>query len=131
MAKAKILVVDDEEIVLKSCRKILESGGHQVYTALSGQEVFDLLEKEPVDIIFTDMKMPAIDGIEVLERVKEKYPDILVVMITGYSTVQSAVQAMELGAFDYIPKPFTPGEVLTVVENALGKKSNVDDICPE
>jgi DNA-binding NtrC family response regulator len=120
MVEAKILVVDDEEIVLKSFRKILESRGHQVYTALSGQEVFDFLEKEPVDIIFTDMKMPGIDGIEVLERVKEKYPDILVVMITGYSTVQSAEQAMKLGAFDYIPKPFTPGEVLIVVEKALG-----------
>ena len=123
MAKAKILVVDDEEIVLKSCRKILEGGGHQVYTALSGQEAFDLLEKEPVDIVFTDIKMPGIDGMEVLERVKEKYPDILVIIITGYSTVQSAVQAMKLGAFDYIPKPFTPDEVLIVVEKALEKKS--------
>ena len=123
MTKAKILVVDDEEIVLKSCRKILEGGGHQVHTVLSGREAFDLLEKEPFDIIFTDIKMPGIDGMEVLERVKEKYPDILVVMITGYSTVQSAVQAMKLGAFDYIPKPFTPDEVLIVVEKALEKKS--------
>ena len=123
MTKAKILVVDDEEIVLKSCRKILEGDGHQVLTALSGQEAFDLLEKEPLDIVITDMKMPGIDGMGVLERVKEKYPDILVIMITGYSTVQSAVQAMRLGAFDYIPKPFTPDEVLIVIEKALEKKS--------
>ena len=123
MMKGKILVVDDEEIVLKSCRKILEGGGHEVFTALSGQEAFDLMEKEPIDIVITDIKMPVMDGMEVLERVKEKYPDILVIMITGYSTVQSAVQAMKLGAFDYIPKPFTPDEVLIVVERALEKKS--------
>jgi len=123
MMKAKILVVDDEEIVLKSCRKILEGGGHEVFCALSGQEAFDYLEKEPIDLVITDIKMPGMDGMEVLERVKEKYPDILVIMITGYSTVQSAVQAMKLGAFDYIPKPFTPDEVLVVVEKAMEKKS--------
>jgi DNA-binding NtrC family response regulator len=123
MTKGKILVVDDEEIVLKSCQKILEGGGHQVFTALSGQEAFELLGKESIDIVITDIKMPGMDGMEVLERIKEKYPDILVIMITGYSTVQSAVQAMKLGAFDYIPKPFTPDEVLVVVEKALEKKS--------
>ena len=123
MAKAKILVVDDEEIVLKSCRKILEGGGHEVFTALSGQEAFDLLKSEPFDIVITDVKMPGVDGMEVLEKVKKEYPDILVIIITGYSTVQSAVQAMKLGAFDYIPKPFTPDEVLVVVEKALEKKS--------
>jgi len=123
MTKAKILVVDDEEIVLKSCRKILEGGGYEVFTALSGQEAFDLLKSEPFDIVITDIKMPGIDGMEVLEKVKEEYPDILVIIITGYSTVQSAVQAMKLGAFDYIPKPFTPDEVLVVVEKALEKKS--------
>jgi DNA-binding NtrC family response regulator len=123
MIKARILVVDDEEIVLRSCRKILEGGGHDVLTVLSGQGAFDLLEKEPIDIVITDMKMPGIGGIQVLEKVKEKYPDIAVIMITGYSTVQSAVQAMKLGAFDYIPKPFTPDEVLIVVEKALEKKS--------
>ena len=122
MIKARILVVDDEEIVLRSCRKILEGGGHDVLTVLSGQGAFDILEKEPIDIVITDMKMPGIGGIQVLEKVKEKYPDIAVIMITGYSTVQSAVQAMKLGAFDYIPKPFTPDEVLIVVEKALEKK---------
>ena len=123
MTKARILVVDDEEIVLKSCRKILEGGGHHVFTALSGQKAFELLEKEPLDIVITDIKMPGMDGMEVLEGIKEKYPDILVIMITGYSTVQSAVQAMKLGAFDYIPKPFSPDEVLVVVEKAMEKKS--------
>jgi DNA-binding NtrC family response regulator len=127
MSKAKILVVDDEEIVLKSCRKILERGGHQVSTSLSGQEAFDLMEKEPFDIVITDMKMPGIDGIEVLKKVREKYPDVVVIMITGYSTVQSAVQAMKLGAFDYIPKPFTPDEVLVVIEKAMEKKSLIHE----
>jgi DNA-binding NtrC family response regulator len=123
MAKARLLVIDDEEIVLKSCRKILEGEGHQVFVALSGREAFDLLAKEPIDVVITDIKMPGMDGMEVLERMKREYPDILVIMITGYSTVQSAVQAMKLGAFDYIPKPFTPDEVSVVVEKALEKKS--------
>jgi DNA-binding NtrC family response regulator len=127
MSKARILVVDDEEIVLKSCRKILQGGGHEVTTTLSGEEAFGLLETEPFDIVITDMKMPGIDGLQVLERVKEKYPDIAVIMITGYSTVQSAVQAMKLGAFDYIPKPFTPDEVLMVVERVLEKKSLIHE----
>ncbi|UCB52008.1 MAG: sigma-54-dependent Fis family transcriptional regulator [Candidatus Zixiibacteriota bacterium] len=127
MIKAKILVVDDEEIVLRSCRKILQGGGHEVTTALSGQEAFGLLESETFDIVITDMKMPGIDGLQVLESIKEKYPDVAVIMITGYSTVQSAVQAMKLGAFDYIPKPFTPDEVLVVVEKALEKKSLIHE----
>lgn len=123
MIKARILVVDDEEIVLKSCRRILEEGKHEVFTALSGEEAFELLVKEPIDIVITDVKMPGMDGMEILERIKKEYPDILVIMITGYSTVQSAVQAMKLGAFDYIPKPFSPDEVLVVVEKAMEKKS--------
>jgi DNA-binding NtrC family response regulator len=127
MIKAKILVVDDEEIVLKSCRKILGSDKYDIFTALSGQEAFDLLAKEPIDIVITDIKMPGMDGMEVLNRIKKDYPDILVIMITGYSTVQSAVQAMKLGAFDYIPKPFTPDEVQVVVEKALEKKSLVHE----
>ncbi len=127
MSKARILVVDDEEIVLKSCRKILEGGGHEVFTALSGQEAFNLLKREPIDIVITDIKMPGIDGMQVLERVKTEYPDVLVIIITGYSTVQSAVQAMKLGAFDYVPKPFTPDEVLVVVEKALEKKSLIHE----
>jgi DNA-binding NtrC family response regulator len=127
MIKAKILVVDDEEIVLRSCRKILGSDKYDIFTALSGQEAFDLLAKEPIDIVITDIKMPGMDGMEVLNRIKKDYPDILVIMITGYSTVQSAVQAMKLGAFDYIPKPFTPDEVQVVVEKALEKKSLVHE----
>jgi DNA-binding NtrC family response regulator len=125
MPKAKVLVVDDEEIVLKSCRRILEGEGHQVFTALSGKKAFEILASQPIDIVITDIKMPEMDGMELLERMKKEYPDVLVIMITGYSTVQSAVQAMKLGAFDYIPKPFTPDEVTVVVERAMEKKSLV------
>jgi DNA-binding NtrC family response regulator len=125
MPKAKVLVVDDEEIVLKSCSRILKGEGHQVFTALSGHKAFEILASQPIDLVITDIKMPGMDGMELLERMKKEYPDILVIMITGYSTVQSAVQAMKLGAFDYIPKPFTPDEVTVVVERAMEKKSLV------
>jgi len=122
MVKGKILVIDDEQIVLKSCRRILEGESHQVFTVPSGQEAFEVLAKEPIDIVITDIKMPGMDGMQVLDRIKKEYPDVLVIMITGYSTVQSAVEAMKLGAFDYIPKPFTPDEVSVVVQRALEKK---------
>jgi DNA-binding NtrC family response regulator len=125
MPKGKILVIDDEQIVLKSCRRILEGEEHKVFTALSGREALEILSREPIDIVITDIKMPEMDGMQVLERIKKDYPDVLVIMITGYSTVQSAVDAMKLGAFDYVPKPFTPDEVSVVIQRALEKKSLV------
>ena len=119
----RILVVDDEMIVCESCKRILEEEGYEVETALSGKEAFDKMKVSPFDIVITDLKMPGIDGMEVLKTFRKEYPDSIIIMITGFSTVETAVEAMKLGAFDYIPKPFTPDEVSIVVKKAIEKKS--------
>jgi len=119
----RILVVDDELIVCESCQRILEEEGYEVEIALSGQEAFVKMKESPFEIVITDLKMPAIDGMDVLKHVRKEYPDTIVIMITGFSTVETAVEAMKLGAFDYIPKPFTPDEVSVVVKKAVEKRS--------
>jgi DNA-binding NtrC family response regulator len=119
----RILVVDDEMIVCESCRRILEEEGYEVEAALSGKEAFEKMKANSFDIVITDLKMPGIDGMEVLRTFRKEYPDSIIIMITGFSTVETAVEAMKLGAFDYIPKPFTPDEVSIVVKKAIEKKS--------
>ena len=123
MSVPRILVVDDEMIVCESCKRILEEEGYEVATALSGKEAFEKMKTHPFDIVITDLKMPEIDGMEVLRTLRKEYPDSIIIMITGFSTVETAVEAMKLGAFDYIPKPFTPDEVSIVVKKAIEKKS--------
>ena len=108
MPTAKILVVDDEEIILLSCERVLTEEGYEVQTRLRAEEALALLAEEPIDLILVDLKMPGMDGLEFLRAVKQAYPSISVIMITGYSTVESAVEAMKAGAIDYLPKPFTP-----------------------
>ena len=125
MFNPRILVIDDEMIVCESCKRILEEDGYEVETALSGREAIDKMKENPFDIVITDLKMPEIDGMEVLRTFRKEYPDTIVIMITGFSTVETAVEAMKLGAFDYIPKPFTPDEVSIVVKKAIEKKNLV------
>lgn len=122
MNKVKVIVIDDEDIVLKSCQRALTPEGYEVKTAKSGMEGLKMLEKEPFDIVLADIKMPDMDGIEVLRRIKEGWPETEVVMITGYSTVATAVDAIKLGAFDYIEKPFTPDGILSSIQKALEEK---------
>jgi DNA-binding NtrC family response regulator len=123
MFSPRILVVDDERIVCESCQRILEEESYEVECVLSGQEAIERMKADPFDIVITDLKMPGVDGMEVLKSIREDYPDTVVIMITGFSTVETAVEAMKLGAFDYIPKPFTPDEVSIVVKKALETRS--------
>jgi DNA-binding NtrC family response regulator len=123
VAVPRILVVDDEMIVCESCKRILEEEGYEAETALSGKEAFEKMKANLFDIVITDLKMPGIDGMEVLRTFRKEYPDSIIIMITGFSTVETAVEAMKLGAFDYIPKPFTPDEVAIVVKKAIEKKN--------
>lgn len=118
---ASILIVDDEVVVCKSCKKILERSDHKVDYVLTGEEALQSIEGNGYGIVVTDLKMPGIDGMQLLEAVKKKGKDIEVVMITGYASIDTAVQAMKLGAYDYIPKPFTPDELQSVIARVVEK----------
>ena len=120
--KAKILVIDDEKVVQEGCTRILTGDGYDVETSYTGQEGFKKMEEETYDLVIADLKMPGISGMEVLKKIKKNDPDISVIMITGYPTPETAVEAMKLGAFDYLPKPFTPAELISVVNKAIEEK---------
>ncbi len=117
--KHKILVIDDEEVVLDSCTQVLDGGDCRVTTANNGAEGLKRLEDVQPDLVFLDLKMPGLSGLEVLERIRDKQPLMVVIVITGYATVSSAVEAMKKGAFDFLPKPFTPEELRLIARRGL------------
>jgi len=119
---ARILVVDDEEIVIRSCLRILEGNGYEIDVAHDGHDALRKVESNTYDVMILDIMMPNLGGLEVLRRVKETHPDIDVIMITGLSQIDTAVQAMKLGAFDYISKPFEPDELKLVVQRARERR---------
>jgi CheY-like chemotaxis protein len=122
--KARILCVDDEEVILSSFRKILVLDGYSVDTVESGQEALGLVQSHHYDFVFTDLKMPRMDGVEVTKGVKHLRPDIDVIIITGYATVETAVETMRVGAMDYVQKPFTEDELLAFVKKSLIKRQD-------
>jgi DNA-binding NtrC family response regulator len=124
-APPRTLVVDDELSICKACDKILTREGHRVKTALSGAEALSALAQEPFDLLFTDLKMVEMGGMELLEAIRTQHPDIVPVVITGYSTIASVVETMKLGAFDYLPKPFTPDELAAVAKKAWEKRQSI------
>jgi len=118
MIPKKILVIDDEQIVLDSVRKVLEAEGMSVDTSLSSREGLAWALARPYDLVFSDIRMPEIGGMRVLRDIRRAKPSLPVVIITGYATVGSAVQAMKLGASDYLEKPFTPDGLLAAIRAA-------------
>ncbi len=122
MTKGKVLVIDDEDIVRTSCSRALTPEGYEVKMARNGFDGLRMIEEEEFDLVLTDLKMPDMDGIEVLGKIKEEWPGIEVIIITGYQTVDTAVKAIKLGAFDYIEKPFTPDALVSAVRNAFEQK---------
>jgi len=121
MEKKQVLVIDDEQIVLDSVSQILIDENYEVDVSLSGLKGLDRAIQKDYDIVLTDILMPDIGGMRVLRDVKRAKPSLPVVIITGYASVKSAVQAMKLGAADYIEKPFTPDQLLRAVDAALDR----------
>ncbi len=119
MGKKKVLVIDDEQIVLDSISRILTDENYEVDVSLRGRNGLDRAIQRDYDIVFTDILMPDIDGIGVLKYIKRSKPSLPVIIITGYAKIQSAIQAMKLGASDYLEKPFTPERVIKAVASAL------------
>jgi CheY-like chemotaxis protein len=120
--RARILAVDDEAVILDSFRKMLVLGGYSIDTVESGPEALGLIRKHDYDFVFTDLKMPGMDGIEVTKSVRHLRPDIDVIVITGYGTIESAVETVQHGAMDYVQKPFTEDELLDFVNQAVIKR---------
>jgi len=120
--KTKVLVIDDEEVVRLSHRRILAGERFNVETVLNGVEGLELLERQPVDVVLLDLRMPGMDGISVLKAIKEKWPEIEVVVITGYPSVETAKEAIQLGAYDYLAKPALPDDIMKVTRGAVMQK---------
>lgn len=117
----RLLIVDDERIAVKNLEHVMRKDGYEVVTAHSGAAALTALEKHPIDVVLTDLKMERVDGMQVLKRAREMLPDCEVVVITGFATLESAVAAMKQGAFNYIAKPFRLEEVRKVVAEAMEK----------
>jgi two-component system response regulator MprA len=118
----KILVVDDEPHVRTSLREILEQEGHQVTTAADGSEALAALSKDVFDLILVDLKMEGMDGLEVMTEARRKVPDVVVIMLTAYGTLDSAIGALRQGAHDYLLKPCSVQEIVASVETGLAKR---------
>ncbi|KAA0003444.1 MAG: response regulator [Thermoplasmata archaeon] len=120
----KIMFVDDDPSILDAAKTAIESYGYEVITASSGEECLDKVGD--ADLVFLDIKMPGMNGIEVLKKIKERYPSLPVIMITAYATVDTAIEAMKLGAFDYVRKPFAieelEGSILAALEEIKFEK---------
>lgn len=120
--KSKILIIDDEEVVLDSCTQILKSGDYHIETAQNGETGIKVVQELKPDLVYVDLKMPGMSGFEVLEKINEIDPTIVSIVITGYATVSSAVEAMKKGADDFLPKPFTPDELRLITQRGLEKR---------
>ena len=127
MEKKKALVIDDEQIVLDSVSTLLRDEGFEVDVSLDGREGLDWAIERKYDVVLTDIRMPDIGGMKVLRDVKRINPALPVIMITGYASVESAVQAMKLGAAEYIEKPFEPEQLLEAVSRALGMSMEAEE----
>ncbi|WP_456474559.1 response regulator [Candidatus Pyrohabitans sp.] len=125
---ARILIADDELITLRGLERVLSREGHQVITAENGEEALRLLKENRVDILITDIKLPGVDGSKLLEWVKQNLPDTKVIMITGYSSIKGAVEAMKHGASDYIAKPFSFDEMKASIKAVLEEQKVADNI---
>lgn len=114
-----ILIIDDEEFIRENLNRILENEGYSTFLAQKGSDGIEITGREDIDLVLLDLNLPDINGIEVLKRIKQIVPDILVIVITGYATVDSAVEALKLGAYDYIKKPFKADAIKLIVKLAL------------
>ena len=121
-AKAKILVVDNDEVVRLSYLRSLAGAHCNVEAVWDGTEALRAMEQQPFDVILLDLRMPGMDGISVLKTIKEKWPESEVVIITGYPTIETAKEAVGLGAYDYLAKPVGPDDVIKAANGAMTRK---------
>jgi DNA-binding NtrC family response regulator len=122
MVKMRIMLVDDEERFLQTTKKMLAKKGYDAITVTSGEECLKKLENELVHVVILDVKMPGMDGVETLKHIKQKFPMIEVIMLTGHATAESAVEGLKLGATDYLTKPTNFEDLITKAEEAFNRR---------
>ncbi len=127
MERARILIIDDEQVICSGCRLALSDAQRTVDSSHTGSAGLETALKGDYDVVLLDMKLPDMDGMDVLKAIRKQKPETYVIVMTGYSTVQNAVEAMKLGAFDYLTKPFTDDQLLIAVEKAVEKKRLVEE----
>jgi DNA-binding NtrC family response regulator len=120
--KTRILVVDDEEVVRLSHIRTLASIHCDVEVVRDGNEALQVMQQRPADVVLLDLRMPGMDGMSVLRAIKERWPDSEVIIITGYPTIESAKEAVRLGAYDYLAKPVGPADVINAASSAIHHK---------
>src|SRR5499426_4739790 len=122
-ARSRVLVLDDEPDMVENCARILKRAGYQCLTSTDPQRALALVESERPDLLLTDLKMPGIDGMEVLRRAREMDPALPVILITAFASIESAVAAIKDGAFDYLPKNFSVDALTVDIERALRQRA--------
>lgn len=127
MEKLKMMLVDDEERYLQTTARLIEKRGYEVLTARSGEEALKKLSAQTVHVVVLDMKMPGMDGNETLKAIKAIYPLVEVIMLTGHATVDSAIDGLRNGAFDYLMKPADPDQILEKALDAFEKRQRVEE----
>ena len=125
--KKRILIIDDEKNIRLTLRSCLDSQGYEIETAVNGEEGLSKIIDDGFDLVLLDLKMPGLDGMEVLKRVRGKGINVNVIIMTAYGTVEKAVEAMKLGAIDFLSKPFTPDDIRKIVENVLKRPTLIED----
>ena len=122
---AKILIVDDEQDILETLPEVLQKWGHQTFIAANGIEALKVFSDNPVDFIITDIKMPQMDGMELLQKIQEMDKNCMVIFLTGYPSLDSAISAMRSGAYDYLVKPVNLDELKLRIERGLERKEHI------
>jgi len=126
--KPSILIVDDDEVMQETLSDVMRKGGYEIFSVTSGNEALAMIKKNVIDLVLLDMKLPDVDGLEVLKKIKASDTEILVIIMTAYSDVQTAVSAMKSGAYHYINKPFELEELKLLIEKGLETKSLINEV---
>ncbi len=127
MATIQLLLVDDEERFLHTTKILLEKRGVVTFTATNGADALKAMDEHRIDVVILDVKMPGIDGVAVLRKTKQKHPLVEVIMLTGHASVESAVEGLKLGAFDYVKKPCDISDLIAKVNEAHDKKHAMEE----
>ncbi|MCL5063081.1 MAG: sigma-54 dependent transcriptional regulator, partial [Nitrospirae bacterium] len=125
---SKILVIDDQKTVCYSLQRFLQSEGYNVHTATSGEDALSVLNDVKPDLVIMDVRMPEMDGLEVLRKIKESHPKVQVIMMTAFSTTEKAIEAIKLGAYDYLAKPFDNDELLIRAKDAIKTREMMEEV---